>query len=324
MIATLAGIAAIGASAAAQRETSLDPAQCASCHAEEARAFARSGHAAAAIDPVFLAEYRPSPDPTCVRCHAPLAPDDGAMATPRALLGVGCAACHVRDGEVLSSRAPSGRAPHASRREPSLATTEVCAGCHQFAFGAPDDGSAPHFDPAEVQQDTVAEWRASGTPRCQRCHMRGEGGGHAFAGLRDEALVRSALRVRARAHREGARVVIDLRLAPGRVGHAIPTGDVFRRLRVTASTDHASAHDELRRFFAPTATDAGPRVREVDDTRVMPGRSRTVCLTLDDAEASRVAWRVEILRLDAEVAHARGLSDDAITILVAEGAITVH
>lgn len=318
-------------SAAAQRasehaivDAPLDVARCGECHAEEARAHAGSAHAAAAIDPVFLAEYAPRPDPACVRCHAPLAPEGAAIDTPLARLGVACAACHVRDGQVLSSRAPSGRAPHTSRREPALAGVEGCAGCHQFTFGTPSDGSTPHFDPAEIQQDTVAEWRASGAPRCQRCHMRGAGRGHGFRGLGDRTLVRGALHARARARRDEGQLALEVRLEAARVGHDVPTGDVFRRLRITAWTEHARATEELRRFFAPTATETDVRVREVDDTRLVPGAPRTVRLVLDDARATEIHWRVEILRLDPEVAHARGLSDASITVLVAEGTSAVR
>ncbi|MFO0683718.1 MAG: multiheme c-type cytochrome [Sandaracinus sp.] len=320
-----------GAGARAQRAPSadiaaraIDPARCGECHAEEAATHASSAHAAAAVDPIFLAEYAPRPDPACVRCHAPLAPEGAAIDAPLARIGVGCAACHVRGGEVLSAGAPSGRAPHPSRREPALSRAEGCAGCHQFAFGLPSDGSAPHFDPAEVQQDTLAEWREAGAPRCQRCHMRGEGRGHAFGGLGDAALVRGALHLRARARREGPQIAFDLRLTAARVGHAVPTGDVFRRLRITARTERATASAELRRYFAPTAEGGGLLVREVDDTRVAPGQPRTVRLVLADSEASAIAWRVELLRLDPDVARARGLEDGAITILVAEGSSEVR
>jgi hypothetical protein len=54
---------------------------------------------------------------------------------------------------------------------------------------------------------------------------------HAFVASRDPAFVRQAVRVQA--VRDDATTIL-LTLSPGNVGHAFPTGDLFRRLVVVA------------------------------------------------------------------------------------------
>jgi hypothetical protein len=53
---------------------------------------------------------------------------------------------------------------------------------------------------------------------------------HAFLGGHDDALVKSAVSVQAERSRDGARIT----LTPRELGHAFPTGDLFRRIEVSA------------------------------------------------------------------------------------------
>jgi hypothetical protein len=157
---------------------------------------------------------------------------------------------------------------------------------------------------------------------CAACHMpkAAEAGprGHGFTVAGDEALLRDALV--ARATRDGERVVFDL--APRHVGHAFPTGDLFRRVLVVAEVVgedwqlFAHAERALERSFAFLPNAAGAMVqRETRDDRLV-GPAR---VTLDLGPSARgrdIAWRVEWQR----VLGARGAqSVIAGTVVLASG-----
>jgi hypothetical protein len=126
-------------------------------------------------------------------------------------------------------------------REDSFATT-VCRSCHEFGF--PD---ARLRERRELMQSTMSEHNAVGERRgCVDCHMPllDRHRSHRFPGGHDEDLLRTAVQVSAK--RNGA--VLQLALHPKQVGHALPTGDWFRRLVVTAqsqTSDGKFVHAEL-------------------------------------------------------------------------------
>lgn len=88
-----------------------DPAECAKCHRDHVDEWARSMHAYAADDPVFIAMNQRAQRETngevgtfCVNCHAPVAVFDGATtdgsnlaSLPSWQRGITCFACHATD-----------------------------------------------------------------------------------------------------------------------------------------------------------------------------------------------------------------------------------
>ncbi len=262
-----------------------DARTCRPCHTEIYREWRRSLHRQSWTDPMFQAGYRRSPHLPCRRCHAPLeesdaAPADDSLAADE---GVSCAVCHVRDGHVFGPEA-SGAEDHASVASSAMATGDACAPCHQFNFPGPDDMPGAVFDPHEPMQNTVEEWRRSefaDTP-CQTCHMplRTDGEGrryrsHEMRARRNPELMRQALDVDVQAVRRGAEVIVRLTLRPGVVGHAVPTGDMFRALEIDVfpvGQPRRRQRRELTRHFGPRLAfrDGEPSilVRQRRDERV--------------------------------------------------------
>jgi len=216
--------------------------KCEACHVEIALEWRGSLHARSHTDEVYQRAFAIEPLPFCQGCHAPEA--DASREVPISVgeIGVACVTCHVLGGEVVAARHGDDRpqaaqqrapAPHPVLRDARLATTAACAGCHEFAF--PDSGAR---STPELMQATVSEHaRSKHRDRsCADCHMPETRHGsvshrsHAFAGGRDAALVQSAVKVTAERSREGARISIT----PRELGHAFPTGDLFRRLEVSA------------------------------------------------------------------------------------------
>jgi hypothetical protein len=212
---------------------------CVACHADIASEWSHSLHRQSYSDPMFQTALAREHAPAfCRSCHAPEG-DPRHEPSPRAAeAGVACVSCHVTgfdDATVLAAPDPGADdsdVPHPLRRAPEFAQVDACARCHEFWF--PSDGRAG--DELKMQR-TVAEHARSAfaDESCQACHMAParSGGpvhrGHRFAVAKQPATLRAAVAIDA-TRPEPGRVVIEL--SPRLVGHAFPTGDLFRRLAV--------------------------------------------------------------------------------------------
>jgi hypothetical protein len=297
---------------------------CEGCHATIAAEWRGSLHHRAWDDPVFLTAYAIEPIAFCRGCHVPEAdpahmPPEGARR-----LGVGCVTCHVQDGAVVGEHAAPARAGvHAVVADARAGSSAACERCHQFAF--PEPQRAP-------MQGTADEHRASphAGESCESCHMAkvrdalgGSHRSHDFRVLGDPARLRSALT--ARAARSGDRA-ITLSIAAARVGHAFPTGDMFRRLEVRArAVDESGAVVAVaspvvlaRRFGRARAE----RIQIGDDRLPASGEARTLDLAFAEPVSGReLRWEIVYQRLDAAMAKAFGVDAKADEVVVAEGAL---
>ncbi|MCB9594697.1 MAG: hypothetical protein H6719_18400 [Sandaracinaceae bacterium] len=250
-------------------------ADCAACHPTVASEWEASLHRHAFDDEVFLAAFENEPRPSCRACHAPRG---------EASRGVDCETCHVRRGWVIGAFRRAG-SPHAGPVDPSMASPDACAGCHEFDF--PDDvdlGLPPSGVP---MQSTATEWAASPAAledrTCQDCHM-GEGAhlDHRFAVRDDPAILRGAAQVSVRTTRTDAGVDVEVELRATRVGHGLPTGDLFRELRLELRGGDRVEERVYGHVFAPEPLSAEARARTgfdslrrpVGDTRLYDGEVR--------------------------------------------------
>lgn len=309
------------AGAAATGDPAVD--DCTRCHEEVTAEWSASAHRAAFTNDLFQNEWRLHEDPWCVRCHAPAA-DPNAPSGDAAADGISCAVCHVVDGAIVSARA-SGQAPHEVRVDPAFGTEAQCAKCHSVAFPP-----SVRVAPGQALQDTITEWERSGAPGpCQDCHMpvvasAAPHRSHEFPGGRDEALLSRSISVTASARCvNGARTRVQLRLESGEVGHDVPTGDVFRRLEVSAalrSRPASRAFENLERRFA---VGRDGLVRQVADDRVPVGGAREVVLFLSGCDET-VDWSVDWLALDPKVADERAIAESDARRPIARGRIRVR
>lgn len=140
---------------------------------------------------------------------------------------------------------------------------------------------------------------------------------HAFPGSRDEALVRSAVAVEAR-RVSATRIAVTL--SPANAGHAFPTGDLFRRLSISAEALGADemvlGQEErfLTRHWVLRPGQVGRRLLSDDRVHAAPV---TVELEVGAAgEGRAIAWQVTYQR----VAHPNGIDMSAVEL---EGEIRV-
>lgn len=300
------------------RERAEPAARCGVCHPEIYAQWRAGPHAAAFDDPLFRAEYEPAPSPFCTDCHA----HGEARFGHDPHDGVDCSGCHPPAERPMISDGVS-----------------MCAGCHQFDFPEGSFAGRGHYDPADPLQDTVHEWMrstaASRGQSCVDCHMPASGAAHEprrhrMLDTHDPTLLTRALRVQGRAHHEPEGLVVDLSVAPGQVGHRVPTGDMFRRLRVRVEVEGEPAHERwLGRIFAQAiaSDDRGFRLRPVLDERVpAPGEEPAAPLrfVLPTRDATRVRWSIDLYRMPPEHAHHRGLDEAAIRVPMVTGQLEVE
>jgi hypothetical protein len=216
---------------------SLSAQSCVDCHSASHDEWAQSRHATASTNALFTASFARQTRTWCLNCHAPLAEQRDRQPqlhlTDLGREGVNCAACHVREGRVVTARAitPAAEAAHPMLHDAELATSEQCAGCHDFNVpwvNLPQPVKQPGYS-AVPMQDTFDEWRtsvaASRGVGCVECHM--PKGSHAVTGARDVAWLKRALRLDASNGADGVDVALEVTGA----AHAFPTGDPFRALR---------------------------------------------------------------------------------------------
>lgn len=270
-------------------------AACVECHPVQARQWERSGHRVAYTRATFTRALQQEPRAFCRGCHAPEADPRRATDAGAAAIGVACVTCHVVDGEILAAPGEDTGRGHPVRREPAFAEVDACARCHEFEF---EDGHR-RWKPS-LMQSTVSEHRRSAarTTACSGCHMPTMHDGHrdhTFAASRDPAVVRSAVDVSAT--RDGCTVRIEL--TPQELGHAFPTGDLFRRIEVRVEADDFIARRHLARHFGALRSGTGPARVEIADDRVGPGPDpRIVTLEVPrDHCRSPVRWAVEYQRV---------------------------
>lgn len=326
------------------RLSGVDADDCAACHAEIAAEWRGSHHARSWTDPLFQTSYAREPDAFCRNCHAPMMARGAREPDARAAReGVSCAVCHVRGGRVLGTGARGGdapprRDPHPEARLPEMATAGFCGACHQFDFPAARDARGARGRSGEPMQDTVGEWSRSASgargEACQACHMpwRVSPAGrryraHDFAALRDPARLRAAVRVAVEVRRARGAVAVRARLEGGVIGHAFPSGDLFREGAFSVWIDGDPATLRVERLARRYGATPSGRRREVDDTRVPApgdGPARDLSFTLPDAPGgARVRWSLDHLRMPVDQALRHRVADADNRTRVAEGSAYV-
>ena len=299
--------------------------RCEACHTEIAAEWRASLHHQSWNDPVFLKAYAIEPQAFCRACHVPEADPTTTPVESARRLGVGCVTCHAPAGEIVSTNGHVADASrHATRADTQFRTAAVCNGCHQFDF--PEPQKAP-------MQGTRDEHRTSrfASSSCQTCHMplsvSADGSKHHkhdFRVLGNAAMLQSALSVDAyRGTNESLHVV----LSAANVGHAVPTGDMFRRLEVRAhvlNEELAARPVVLARRFAmiPQGNGlSGARRIQVGDDRVPSnGDAREVDLVFPESIRGKdIAWEVAYQRMPAAMAAVWGVDAKADEIIVARG-----
>ncbi|MEO0324342.1 MAG: hypothetical protein AAF447_15380, partial [Myxococcota bacterium] len=166
---------------------------------------------------------------------------------------------------------------------------------------------------------------ASAGKVCQTCHFTAdaEDAGHHrhdVPGSRDAAMRERALHVDATLRRRGSAATLELALTAADAGHAVPTGDMFRRLEVSAWDARGDGARPARAWLRRRFRVDRRGWHEVEDTRVPPQGSRRVMLALR-GRPERVAWAVHLWLLPRREAEAAGIPEREVRLLMAAGEV---
>ncbi len=303
---------------------------CNACHFSVHDAWAAGAHARAWTSERFrLALDRAGDTTACTGCHLPLQRQharlasgytDGDIARPEladnpawdpTLMteGVTCAACHVRDGKVLTTRADASPSAHPLALSEDLDTSELCATCHQLTW---PDAAQPFYD-------TYGEWQRSPQGQagigCQDCHMPPVAGlatATRFAAQADHGVVADtarALTVLARLSapevERGTPIHLTLTLRNTGAGHSVPTGSPFKSYRVVARLIGADGKELTAPFTHDLAREVQPAPpwETLSDNRLPAGGELVLDhdFTVDQRKrAGRGLLEIGIWRLDSE------------------------
>ena len=197
------------------REQLLKPETCGECHEDHYREWSGSMHAYAGEDPVFLAmnargqrETKGELGNFCIKCHAPMAVNEGASTDgldlaelPSELKGVTCYFCHnassiegthnnpIRLSNDVTMRGnitdPVANKAHSAEYSPLLdgndtpESSRLCGTCHDLVVSKDLSGGAEDVH----LERTFKEWNESlfsvgerGRLACNKCHMPVEPG----------------------------------------------------------------------------------------------------------------------------------------------------
>lgn len=301
---------------------------CIRCHEEIAAEWRASLHHRAWQNAYFVRAYAIEPLPFCRKCHATTT-DPASEPSPEAReMGIGCTTCHVVPAGIVGTRAQQGSAGgHAVIGDARLATPAACGGCHDFAFpGPPGYAAGP-------MQDTLGEHQRSAhaATACQGCHMPltpSRGGGthrsHAWKVQGDRAQMARAVKV------EAAELVpgeVRLTVAPGVIGHAFPTGDLYRQAEVRVTPiDHAghavaeTTTEVFGRTFGPARVGRDTLVQvQKTDTRLTGTRRLSLKVP---AATRRARFQIVWQRVPPWLAPRLGMKASEHETVVAEGVVT--
>jgi hypothetical protein len=265
------------------------PKQCGLCHADKLAQWSGSQHARA-FSPGLVGQLlhsSPQEVEECLNCHAPLSEqqDDplANYATKKshpAQHGLFCAACHLRQGRLVTPGKFAQSEAHPNRKvAPWLQESQFCAPCHQF--------SQRHAINGKPLENTMKEWQSSPFAKqgitCQKCHM--PQGQHLFRGIHDPDMVRSGVTITVEKTAKKA----TLTLLSSAVGHLLPTYIVPK---ISLSGILYDKHG--KKIAASLRNKTIQRVveysdngwQEIADTRLAPGESVSIA----------VPWRVGRLR----------------------------
>lgn len=257
----------------------LSAKQCRSCHKDHYEQWAESSHGRSWTNPVFQEAFRREPAAWCVFCHAPLeaqgarvrrydpAANEDEAFDPRSLLpggavvgypsyelmkeGINCAVCHVRNGRIFASRVPSEEAVRKSIHpiyvDEGLQKPAFCAGCHQFPF--PEKRSDGIYHTKTTMQDTVQEYYRStvhAQNSCNDCHFKTHEGKPTHRTLRMNQDPRFPVTGQFRTVAKEDVYLIAGEFRFPETGHDLPTGDLFRQIRISALAKNGEVLAELR------------------------------------------------------------------------------
>jgi hypothetical protein len=311
------------------RDAARENQRCTTCHRTIAEEWNRSLHRHAYDNPYFARAVKIEAVNFCRKCHAADASPDRDPEPALAANGVSCLTCHFTERGVTGAHGTGTRsvAGHDAAGDARWSDDRACGNCHQFEFPA-----KPGASERTPMQDTVHEHSLSqyaGAP-CQRCHMQlvkdADGASHHrhdFSVQADPSMLARAVNLELVSRTDKQ---VTLALSAGAIGHAFPTGDLFRsaELELWEASGNAQRRKPVVVRLARDYTQDTPNQsrRVVSDTRLKPtanGRD-TRLVTIDlVTKGTPIAYRLTWIRMPPRLAKLFQLEPSKNVRVVLEG-----
>ncbi|MDA1121262.1 MAG: multiheme c-type cytochrome [Bacteroidetes bacterium] len=337
--------------------TSISAESCGTCHQEIYEEWKLSTHAAAFIDPQFLAEWKKDDVYVCLNCHTPLQNQQefvvigligGDHRTPvkarnpnfdtkLQLEGINCASCHVRNGKIIGLTSIS-LAPHISLENPKHLSEQLCVNCHNAVEELYPD--------LVCTFETGDEWAkgpafAQGK-NCISCHMpiverelvkgfgKRKNRRHYFPGsgipkFADQKSVGLAgleftSEISKETIRPGDIANFKLNVENKYAGHNVPTGDPERFINVRFSVENKDSVIVEKQFRIGEEWEWYPKAAKISDNNLSPGEVRTFNFEYEIPDISDFVLGIEVTkhRMNEENAMFDSLFDYPLSIKIFE------
>jgi hypothetical protein len=315
--------------------------RCGECHEKMFDEWEASAHAQSVSSELYKTSVAAAKDPTCERCHAPLASE-----VPRDAIvteGVTCDVCHTLRDPKPSVDGGSWRLAiddmvkygprcdlkdhyfHRMGCSPEHKTAEICGTCHWW-----EPKGIPVFT-------EYADWKAGpkhDTP-CQDCHMPKDRaaiatGSPVRTGVPHHGLLGKAKELRKTSLKMDAKLdktgTLTVTLYNKHAGHYVPSGLPERRIAVHAavvslSGDGGEAWWDERELGRVLLDNAGKEVpfwaatRVGSDTRIAPAGQTTLTFNVPPDLKGNLRVRVVYRGLSKAVAQQLGVNAEEQVLL---------
>lgn len=216
-------------------------AACQNCHQKIHSNWKESSHGNSYSNLRFQAALQKEPRVWCLNCHAPLHNlKQELVDLPKKYVvpkiaqeGVNCAVCHVRNDKIYGKKENLHLKEHAVFRDESLSETGICNQCHQFSFPKTHDPTTIYS--SVEMQSTGSEFASSHSffigKGCQSCHVANL---HRLGGATDKKFLRESVKISSSVSKLDSAYQLKIQIEIPKIGHAFPTGDLFRAVSLRA------------------------------------------------------------------------------------------
>ncbi len=221
------------------KETIPKSSECGTCHKEIYQDWNSSRHRVSFTNELYQDSHKKEPMDWCVNCHSPFLKLSGDVSNLKDRInkeeGISCVVCHVRDEKIIVAKIPKTQSTHTYKEEKNLGKSEFCESCHDFNFPKKNFKHGKIEYSNMVMQGTYKEYKESfyfGRESCQDCHIPKQNGikRHYFRGGHDKDFLKKTFFAELKLISEN---VYELKLIAKNLGHAFPTGDLFRNFSIS-------------------------------------------------------------------------------------------
>lgn len=223
--------------------------KCKNCHKKEFEEWSLSIHKKSYSNFFFKEALKEEPRIWCVNCHAPfheLNEISNLKEDKNLSEGIGCPVCHVKNGEIFGTKERLDLKEHKVFEDKSFGNGNLCKNCHEFNF---TDSHEPNIKYSNFpMQTTFSEFKEFQSihkkDSCNSCHLKNSS--HSFSGPNDKEFLKKNVLVKFNTIKQNQNYILKLKITILKIGHAFPSGDLFRSVNVLIFNNEKKILEEYK------------------------------------------------------------------------------